>query len=725
MADNNNDDLNRVVSLRNRCNESLSPYLLAHADNATAWQLWGPETFQLARRLNRPLFLSIGYSTCHWCHLMARESFTDNRIAQLLNEKFIPVKVDREERPDINRQYMDYLQASSGFGGWPLNVLLTPDLQPFFGGTYWPRHSTSDSTGVVSASFEDVLLRVADSWRIQEQRCRENGAEAVRQLRQFSQEGNLGGREKRGDKGSGKSTPRADNQIVVVDGPDLDVLDESYQPFQARYDPVHGGFGVAPKFVVPPHLRHLLRLGSYATTVREIVGEEECSNARAMAVNTLEHMARGGIKDQLGNGFARFSHTRDWSCPYFEKLLSDNAQLLHLYTEAYLVTGSELFRDAADDVARYLTSSTMVSPRGGFHAAEDADSVHKKGDDARAYEGAFYVWSYAEFSQVLGADELGICLRYWGIREDGNLPPERDVGDLRGKNVLRVDYESIADLADELDISEDQVSTAIERGRKKLLAARNARPRPALDDKLIAAWNGLAISALARAGTVLGNSKYLAAATAAASCLRQDLYASETPTLRRFYREGPGKTPGFAEDYAFVISGLLDLYEATSDASYLQLAGSLQQTQLSLFWDEDNAGFFSTRVDQLDILVRTKDGLDTSEPSTNSVSACNLFRLAALLHDRSYAARGRATVAAFEVEISTHPDKFSGMMPAIVASRLGVRCLLLPPAPEPRRKNGEGSLSNFAVRAFHASVIPTLSLLCMPSSSERRRCGGR
>jgi len=298
--------VNNVVSLTNRCAESKSPYVRSHMENPTAWQLWSPGTIQLAKEHNRLLFVSIGYSACHWCHVMAHESFDDPRIAQLLNEHFIPVKIDREERPDIDRQYMDFLQATSGGGGWPLNVFVTPDLEPVFGGTYWPGPDSERAKKGVT--FEQILTRISEAWKDQEVRIRENGKQIISRLKEFSQEGNLGGR-----------ADGADGD-AEQDSLELDLLEESYEFYKGRFDSMHGGFGGAPKFPTPAHIKHLLRLGSYSPEVREVVGEEECLDARAKAINTLENMAKGGIKDQIGHGFARYSVTRDWSLPHFEKM---------------------------------------------------------------------------------------------------------------------------------------------------------------------------------------------------------------------------------------------------------------------------------------------------------------------------------------------------------------------------------------------------------------------
>lgn len=659
------------VSLTNRCGDSKSPYVRSHIDNPTAWQLWTPETLDMARKLNRLLFVSIGYSACHWCHVMAHESFDDPRIAQLLNEHFIPIKVDREERPDIDRQYMDFLQATSGGGGWPLNVFVTPDLEPVFGGTYWPG-PTSERSKMGGASFEDILKRVASAWKEQESKVRESGKQITRQLREFAQEGSLGGRAVDGKVEDGEQ-----------DSLELDLLEESYQYWNARFDSSHGGFGGAPKFPTPVHLQHLLRLDTFGREVKEVVGEAETTNARSMALKTLSCMKDGGIKDQVGHGFARYSVTRDWSLPHFEKMLYDNAQLLHLYLDAYLITHQNQFLDAVLDIATYLTTPPMASASGGVNASEDADSLVSP-NGAEKKEGAFYVWTTDELKTLLSEREFQVATQYWGLRPEGNVDPRHDSqGELTGQNTLCVQT-TPADLAAQLGSTEHEILQTIASARQKLLKHRDQnRPRPALDDKIVTSWNGLAIGALARTSAAIRSSHpedasaCLTAATRAASFIQTHLFLADTNTLRRVYREGPGITPGFAEDYAFLISGLLDLYEASFDGAWLAWADALQQTQIQLFWDSDRHAFFSTPADQPDILVRTKDAMDNAEPSTNGASATNLFRLASLLNDAAYEKRARQTVAAFEVEIGQHPGLFSGMVPALVAAKLGMRGLMV------------------------------------------------
>jgi len=747
-----------AVTLTNRCGDSKSPYVRAHAQNATAWQLWDAATIELARSSNRLLFLSIGYSACHWCHVMEHESFTHPRIAKLLNTRFIPVKVDREERPDIDRQYMDFLQATSGAGGWPLNVFITPDLQPLFGGTYWPGPDSERALGAgrrrgsnsSPPDFEQILMKVGQAWSEQEARCRESANQITQQLREFAQEGFLNGVDQRNGTENkattlpGESAEGHTNDALrkdEEDGLELDILDDAFQHYRSRFDAKHGGFGTAPKFPTPVHLRPLLRVGCYAADVRGIVGESECVAARDMALKTLQAMARGAIKDQLGNGFARYSVTRDWSLPHFEKMLYDNAQLLPVYLDAFLLTKTPLMLDMVHDVAAFITSAPMISSLGGFHSSEDADSfaqVDASSQEKRKREGAYYTWTMAEFTRVLGVDDARVCARYWGVQPDGNIDRRHDAdGELTGENTLSVKLE-IAELATELKLDEDAVREAINKSREKLLAHRRKhRTPPALDDKIVTSWNGLAIGGLARVSAALSASdpeaseSYLEAACAAARCLRTHLIDSATGTLLRIYREGPGDTPGFADDYAFFITGLIDLYEATFDAGWLRLADTLQKKQIELFWDNARHGFYTTAAHQPDILVRAKDAMDNSEPSVNGISAANLFRLASLLHDVSYEKRARRTVACFEVEIGQHPGLMSSFLSSVVAARDGVRSLMvvMPPRRDENQSHDEPEsaecqadamkflmslrVARAALRAARETVRPNSTVLCV------------
>ncbi|KAI5852280.1 hypothetical protein BZA05DRAFT_397412 [Tricharina praecox] len=647
--------------LENRAEESRSPYVRAHAGNPVHWQLWSPETLALAKKHNRVLFVSIGYSACHWCHVMERESFENEDIAKLLNENFVPIKIDREERPDIDRIYMNFVEATTGSGGWPLNVFLTPDLKPVFGGTYWPGPNSSKG----QIGFEEVLEKIVQTWKEQPTKFLASAEEILQRLKEFTDEGL---------KGAGEGSEET---------LELDLLEEAYQQFNTRYDPVHGGFGLPPKFPVPVKLAFLLRLGAFPTLIKDIIGERECENAKQMVVTTLKNMALGGIHDQIGHGFARYSVTADWSLPHFEKMLYDNAQLLGVYLDAWLVTDDELLLETAIQTADYLCDGALSNPAGAFFSSEGADSLYRSTDTEKR-EGAFYVWTRREFDVILDAQESSVCARYWSVHRGGNVDPEDDAHDeFIHQNVLAV-VTTIEQLSQTFGLEVDQIEAIIKAGRKKLLEHRNKeRPRPNLDDKIVTSWNGLAIASLSRAAAILGAShpnetrRWLEYAEKAAAFIKTNLYDEETGLLKRVFREGPGDTPGFADDYAYLVYGLISLYEATFDASYLKWANDLQKTQLDIFWDKENGGFFATAEINDGLILRLKDGLDSQEPSTNGVSANNLFRLGSILNIPSYADHARKTCTAFSAEILEHPSMFSSLMASIVASNLGMRSIVL------------------------------------------------
>ncbi|KAF2397118.1 DUF255-domain-containing protein [Trichodelitschia bisporula] len=617
------------LKLVNRLFESRSPYVRSHMNNPVAWQMWTPEAHELARKHNRVIFLSIGYAACHWCHVMERESFENHDVAALLNSSFIPIKVDREERPDVDRIYMNYVQATTGSGGWPLSVFLTPNLEPLFGGTYWPGPGSTVGSGAVGhIDFMHVLKKMADVWRTQREKCLESAREITEDLREFTQEGMI-------SLGEGEDGEEQTLGVTL----DLELLEEAYNHFVQRYDRTFAGFGDAPKFPTPSNLAFLLRLGEFPQEVRDVVGEKECEKAREMALETLSRMARGGIHDQIGNGFARYSVTRDWSLPHFEKMLYDQAQLLAVYLDAYLITKDSSHLDTVHDIATYLTSAPIHSPEGGFFSAEDADSYYRSTDKEKR-EGAFYVWTQKELQSILGDRDAEVVGRYYGVQENGNVSPEHDAHDeLINQNVLAITTTPDA-LAKEFGLEKNEVLRILQEGKEKLRAHREKeRPRPALDDKIVTSWNGLAIGALARVASAIETedperaSSYLQAAKKAALFIKQNLYDEERGTAKRVFREGPGDAPGFADDYAFLIAGLCDLFEATGEEGWLEWAEKLQHTQIALFWDSRAGGFFSTSANATDLILRLKDGLDNAEPSTNGASARNLLRLASYLED--------------------------------------------------------------------------------------------
>ncbi|KAF2840327.1 hypothetical protein M501DRAFT_1010460 [Patellaria atrata CBS 101060] len=674
------------LKLTNRLSESRSPYVRQHMNNPVAWQMWTPETLALAKKHNRLVFLSVGYSACHWCHVMERESFENQEVANILNNHFVPIKIDREERPDVDRIYMNFVQVTTGSGGWPLNVFLTPDLEPIFGGTYWPG-PTSATAHADHIGFVDILQKIQSAWKTQAQKCKEDAKGITETMKAFAADGTIS---------------RLGDSDGETQGLEIELLEDAYEHYARKFDTKHAGFGAAPKFPTPVNLSFLLRLAQYPNAVEHVVGEQECKRAKEMVLRTLKAMARGGIHDQIGNGFSRYSVTRDWSLPHFEKMLYDQVQLLPVYLDAYLITKDEEFLDVVHDIATYLTTPPLHSPTGGFFSAEDADSLYRPNDTEKR-EGAFYVWTLKEFRSILGDINGDICAKYYDVQENGNVSPEHDAHDeLLNQNVLHI-RSTPETLAKEFGLKEEEVVNILKESRIKLLEHRNKeRPRPALDDKIVVAWNGLALGALARTSTVIESidleksKEYKKAAEDAASFIKKELYNSQDGTLKRVYREGPGDAPGFADDYAFLISGLIDLYEAIFDDSYLEWAEKLQKTQNELFWDSESGGFFST-VPSPDLILRLKDGMDDSEPSANGVSAQNLHRLAALFDDATYTDRAQKTALSFEAEIMQHPYLFSSMMGSVVAGRLGVRSVVV---------CGEGERVEKAVREIRERVVP-------------------
>ncbi|MEI6338915.1 MAG: thioredoxin domain-containing protein, partial [Verrucomicrobiota bacterium] len=585
-----------------------SPYLLQHKDNPVDWQPWGEAAFAEANRLNKPVFLSIGYSTCHWCHVMAHESFENPAIAKLLNANFVNIKVDREERPDVDRLYMAFVQATTGGGGWPMSVWLTPEGKPFFGGTYFP---PEDKYG--RAGFPSVLQQIAQLWEKDRARIEQEGARVMEALSEGGQGAEAGEFRK--------------NEAPLLRG---------YEALARSFDQAEGGFGGAPKFPRPSTLNFLFR---YANR------EEQ---AAKMALQTLSMMAAGGMRDHLGGGFHRYSVDEYWHVPHFEKMLYDQAQLAISYVEAWQMTHDEFFARIARETLDYVLRD-MTHPGGGFYSAEDADSLLAHGSPEHA-EGAFYVWSKPEIVEALGAGEAEIFCRHYGVEENGNAPAASDPqGEFTGKNILIERESSGAD--------------ALAASREKLLALRAKRPRPHLDDKILTAWNGLMISAFARAGAALSEPRYLAAAAKSADFLKSQL--TRDGRLLRTWRGEPGHIAGFAEDYAFLIQGLLDLYEADFDLRWLKWAVGLQDGQDELFWDEKGGSYFSSAGDDPLVRVRMKEDYDGAEPSANSISARNLLRLARMLHDEAREAKAGRVIASHQTQMERAPTSVPQMLVAL------------------------------------------------------------
>jgi uncharacterized protein YyaL (SSP411 family) len=612
----------------NRLAHESSPYLLQHAGNPVDWYPWGEEAFRRARTDDRPIFLSIGYSTCHWCHVMEHESFEEEEVARVLNEHFVSIKVDREERPDVDRVYMTFVQATSGSGGWPMSVWLTPDLKPFYGGTYFPPTSRWGKPG-----FVDVLLELARLWREERRRVLVSADGLLERLR---------------DATSTEGAPE-EGPIILVGGdaprrprtvPPAEALVEGAAMFRRAFDPHHAGFGDAPKFPRPSELFFLLR--EYAR-----LGAEDL---RDMTLETLRAMALGGMRDHVGGGFHRYSVDAAWRVPHFEKMLYDQAQLALAYLEAAQASDDAFYASVAEDTLAYVRRE-MTHAEGGFYSAEDADSVppeeagapHKK-------EGAFYVWSDEEIGALLGEDAPIVRLRY-GIQPGGNAPHDPQ-GEFTGKNLLYTAM-SIDDISQRTGRTAADVVAALGRARQTLFQARAVRPRPHLDDKILTAWNGLMIAAFARAARVLSAHEWLGSAERAARFVRRTLWREDTGTLLRRYRGANAAIEGYSEDYAYLVWGLLELFQATGAAEWLEWAQTLRRRQDELFWDQGDGGWFNTTGRDPSVLLRLKEEYDGAEPAASSVAAHNALLLAHLAGDADALEKAERTLARFGPRIGS------------------------------------------------------------------------
>jgi len=626
---------------------ATSPYLQQHADNPVAWREWGDDALARARAEDKPIFLSIGYSTCHWCHVMARESFEDEAIAELLNTHFIPIKVDREERPDVDRVYMSYLQALTGHGGWPLSVWLTPELKPFFGGTYFPPEDRAGRAG-----FPSVLRSIARGWAEERGKLVAEGERVLGHLRDYHA-------------GLTVAVGAKESDLTEAAG---EAFEQAYRYLQENHDARTGGFGGAPKFPRASNLDFLFRCAL-------IQGPQTASGEEALtlATRTLEHMARGGIHDHLGGGFHRYAVDDAWRLPHFEKMLYDQAQIVVNYLDAYAATGREAFAWTARGICDYVLRD-LRHPQGGFYSAEDADSTPPGAAAGTGHggkvEGAFYVWSLDEVRKILG-DDAALVIEHFGLTAAGNIPAQLDPhGEFPGQNVLAAVRPWPA-TAQRLGLDPEADAGRLAAALTRLYEARSDRPRPHRDEKIITAWNGLMIGALARAATTPADAlagrraDYLAAAVAAAEFARCELTLDTSAWLRRTWREGRGGGPGFAEDYAFLIAGLLDLYEVTFDHRWLLWADELQTTMDGAFGDAEAGGYFNTTLADASILLRLKDDYDGAEPSPNSVAVANLVRLAALGADDSRRETARRTVLALRDRWAKAPQALPAMLCAL------------------------------------------------------------
>lgn len=562
--------------MSNRLKDERSPYLLQHKDNPVDWYPWGEEAFGRARREDRPIFLSIGYATCHWCHVMEHESFEDEEVARLMNEAFVCIKVDREERPDVDGVYMTVCQMMTGHGGWPLTILMTPEKEPFYAATYLPRASRFGRLGML-----ELVPRVAELWRTEREHIFETAAHVTASLRSAAAQ-----------------APGAQPLGTAE-------LADAYQHLAQRFDPVHGGFGDAPKFPSPHNLLFLLRYWKRS-------GERQ---ALEMVAHTLRRMRLGGVYDHVGFGFHRYATDRTWLLPHFEKMLYDQALLVMAYVEAYLATGDRAFEQTAREVLSYVLRD-MTAPEGGFYSAEDADSEGR--------EGKFYVWEAPELDAVLSADDARLARAVFNVEADGNFAEEA-TRRKTGENVLYL-AEPLATLAGAKGLPEDELAARLEAIRRTLFDHRERRIHPLKDDKILTDWNGLMIAALARAARAFDEPAYADAATRAVHFVAERLTLPDGRLLHR-YRDGDAAVPGNLDDYAFLTWGLLDLYETTFDPSLLERALVLDEHLQRRFRDPDAGGFFFTADDAEGLIVRQKEFYDGAVPSGNSVAMLNLLRL--------------------------------------------------------------------------------------------------
>lgn len=589
----------------NRLAKEKSPYLLQHAHNPVDWYPWGDEAFEAAKEADKPIFLSIGYSTCHWCHVMERETFEDEKTAEYLNEHFINIKIDREERPDVDKIYMNAVQAiSEGRGGWPLNAFLTPERKPFHGGTYFP-----------NAQFNLLVRKVVEVWKDD----RANIDKTADGLTDFL-----------------KQRAAEDDTAAAAGAREFSnaTLDGALEKLKANFDGIDGGWGAAPKFPSPSQPRFMLRAG------KRFADQE----AIDQVLLTCDKMWAGGIYDHLGGGFCRYSTDKKWLVPHFEKMLYDNAQLAQLYLDAYLVSGEKKYADVVRDIFRYVLRD-MTHPEGGFFSAEDADSEGK--------EGKFYCWTKAELEKLLTADESKAIVKYFGVTDGGNFIDHSDPDHLKNQNVFFIAGAEMGEAE----------TTALKSAREKLFSVRAKRVRPGLDDKVLTSWNGLMLGAIARAGRVLDEPLYLAAAEKNLDFIQKYLWDEKGGRLYHRWRDGERDSVQLLETHAFLLEGVIDLYEVTLDPNHLEFSIKVATRMVEAFYDKKGGFHQSSGAD--DLILRVKDYYDGAEPSGNSVAANALLRLAKITDDKTFSAPAEQTLKLFSAKIQQIPQAVPYMLNAV------------------------------------------------------------
>lgn len=589
----------------NRLINETSPYLLQHAHNPVDWYAWGDEAFERARAEDKPVLVSIGYSACHWCHVMEHESFEDEQTAAVMNENFICIKVDMEERPDVDRIYMDFVQMTTGSGGWPLNVFLSPEKLPFFGGTYFPPVNRYNMP-----SFQRVLLSVAEAWKNKRDDLLLSANEVLGEMRRVGLA-----------EGAGESLS-------------AEQLDTAFQSFVRYFDKANGGFGGAPKFPPAMSLEFLLRY--YNRTKNE--------NALEIVTTTAVKMAHGGIYDQLGGGFHRYAVDAVWLVPHFEKMLYDNAQLARLYLHVFQATGDEFYKRIAVETLEYIRRE-MLDSSGGFYSTQDADS--------EGVEGKFFVWTPAEIEELLGAEDAQVFNFYYDVSEEGNFEEQ---------NILNVNY-TLEASARALKITPERLQEVLESGREKLFAARESRIKPFRDEKILTAWNGLMLATFAESSAILGREDFLEIARRNADFILENL--QKDGYLLRTWKDGKAKLNAYLEDYANFADALVELFQVSGDAKYLREAKRLADLLITEFWDEEGGGFYFTANNHEELLVRKKDYFDNATPSGNSVAADVLLKLAHLTGDERYERFAVTVLRLAASQMRRYPQGFGRILSAL------------------------------------------------------------
>ncbi len=598
---------------KNHLAGSQSPYLLQHADNPVDWYPWGEEAFAKAKAEDKPIFLSIGYATCHWCHVMEHESFEDPAVAALMNETFVNIKVDREERPDIDQVYMSVSQMLTGSGGWPLTIIMTPDKEPFYAATYIPKESRYGRIGMV-----DLIPRIHQLWVSDRDKISATSRQILAGLEKMETRSAAGTLEEK-------------------------AVDDAFTQLAGRYDATHGGFGSAPKFPSPHNLVFLTRYWRQT-------GNEQ---ALAMVSRTLEEMRLGGVYDQIGFGFHRYSTDAEWLVPHFEKMLYDQAMLTMAYTEAWLATSNPVFERTVREIVTYVLRD-MTSPEGAFYSAEDADSEGE--------EGLFYLWTLAEVEKILDEDDAAFAASVWNLSAEGNFADEVK-GSRTGRNIPHL-TENHAAAAATLDMTQKDFDQQLQRIRARLFDAREKRVHPLKDDKVLADWNGLMAAAMAYAGRVFDEPEWIRAAERATGFVLEEMRTSKGRLLHR-YRDSDATIQAFLDDYVFMTTAMLELYDATFDPKYLERAVKLQEQTVGLFWDTARGGFYFTSADNEVLLVRQKEIYDGAIPSGNSMAADNLVRLARLTGDEEYLERANRIFTAFAADAGRLPSAHTQLVSAL------------------------------------------------------------